>query len=115
MGIGIGHYNDGKPDYMFLEGDEYIKIGKWWIAFDAIKEHINDQGSWACDACDALPAEDKDATIRNIATFSINLVDGLNQVRAEREPNNEARLEDSPPVFPIQMATICPRDFFSKF
>jgi hypothetical protein len=115
VGIGIGHYNDGKPDYMFLEDDEYIKIGKLWIAFDAIKGHINDQGSWARDACAALPPEDKDATIRNIATFSINLVDGLNQVRAEREFNNEARLQDSPPVFPIQMANILSTDFFSKF
>ncbi|KAI2501307.1 hypothetical protein MHU86_13170 [Fragilaria crotonensis] len=113
VGIGIGHENDGNTDYMFLEDNAYIKIGEWWITFDAIKGHINDQGSWARDAFAALSAEDKDATIRNSATFSIDLVDGLNQVCAERDSNNEARAEGSPPVFPIQLATIRPRDFIS--
>ena len=70
VGIGICHANYGNTDHSFLEDDAYIKIGKWWIAFDAIKGHINDQGSRACDAFAALPAEDKDATICSIATFS---------------------------------------------
>ena len=75
--IGIGHDNDGNTDYIILEADNaYIKIGKWWIAFDAIKGHINDQCSRACDAFAASSAEDKDATICSIATFSIDLVDG---------------------------------------
>jgi hypothetical protein len=112
VGIGIGH-EVGNAEYMFLDDDAFIKVSEWWIAFDSIKGHIHDQGSWARDAFAALSAEDQDATLRDIAVFSVNLVDGLNQVRAERDSNNDAREEDSPPVFPLELAALRPRDFIS--
>ena len=109
-GIGIGH-ETANDNYMFLDADAFVKDGEWWITFESIKGHIHDQGSWARDTFDAFSAEDQDATLRDIAVFSINLVDGLSQVRAERD--SDARAEDSPPVFPHELAVIRPRDFIS--
>ena len=110
---GLAGHEVGNAEYMFLDDDAFIKVSEWWIAFDSIKGHIHDQGSWARDAFAALSAEDQDATLRDIAVFSVNLVDGLNQVRAERDSNNDAREEDSPPVFPLELAALRPRDFIS--
>ena len=114
MGIGIGQENDGNNDFMFMDENTFVKAGKWWIRFDSIRGHIADQGSWARDLFAAFSADDQDATLRNIAAFALNLVDGLNQVQVERDSNNGASAEDSPPVFPLELASMRPRDFIAR-
>ena len=113
MGIGIGQENDGNNDFMFMDENTFVKAGKWWIRFDSIRGHIADQGSWARDLFAAFSADDQDATLRNIAAFALNLVDGLNQVQVERDSNNGASAEDSPPVSPLELASMRLREFIA--
>ena len=94
VGIGIGHENDGNNDFMFMDENTFVKAGEWWISFDSIRgPHITDQGSWARDLFAEFSADDQDATLRNIAAFALNLVDGLNQIQADRDSNNGASAE----------------------
>lgn len=98
MEIGIGLEN-GNTDYVFLDDNSFVKVGKWWIAFDSMRGHIDFMGLWCF--CRAI-SKNEDATLPNLAHFPVNLVvAGLNQLRAERDSKNEARAADSPPVFPI--------------
>ena len=46
--------------------------------------------------------------------FVLNLVNGLQEVRAERDPKNKASMEDAPPVYPAQRCQLRPRDFNSS-
>ncbi len=63
--------------YNELDQNMYIKVDEWWMMITSIKRHIEDQGNWVHDTFSALFAEDQDATIHNIAVFSITLVNEL--------------------------------------
>jgi hypothetical protein len=43
MEIGIGLEN-GNTDYVFLDDNSFVKVGKWWIAFDSMRGHIDFMG-----------------------------------------------------------------------
>jgi hypothetical protein len=82
IGISICHDNMD-TSYSELDQKAYIKVYEWWMTIASIKGHIEDQGSWVRDAFNALFAEDQNATIHNIAIFSITLVNELCQVQAK--------------------------------
>ncbi len=88
IGISICH-DSIDTSYNELDQNAYIKVDEWWMTIASIKGHVEDKGSWARDAFNALFAKDQDAMIHNIAIFSITLVNELCQVQAKRDSNND--------------------------
>jgi len=94
-----------------LDQNAYIKVDEWWMTITSIKGHIEDHGSWACKAFNALSAKDQDVAIHNIAIFSNTLVNELRQVQVERDSNNETFMMEAPSIMLAQLVHLRLRDF----
>ena len=112
--IGIKHFNtDCSHDK--LQQNQYFMddTDEWWLKIEDIVHHIEDQGTWALDAYTALSVREQVGLVEDIGDFLLNLVKGLQEVRAERDSKNNASMVESPPVFPAQLCQVRPRDFNS--
>ena len=105
IGIGICH---ASSDVSFeqLQQNQYIKVGEWWVTINAVKIQIEDQGLWARDLFAALSNTDQESLVSDIAVFWLEMVNGLQDVRAERDARNESSMQDAPPVYPAQLCRI---------
>jgi hypothetical protein len=81
--IGIKHVSDDQS-YEILQLDQYIMddTDEWWINIEDIVHHIEDQGTWAREAFTALSVAEQEALGSDIGDFVLNLVNGLQEVRA---------------------------------
>jgi hypothetical protein len=88
--------------------------GRFWLKFSSISEVIADKGSWARNVLASLLSVDQKRAVSSIARFSIELVDGLAFVQAERDRKNERASEEAPPVMPAELVTIRTAKFISE-
>ncbi|CAK9879569.1 unnamed protein product [Sphagnum jensenii] len=110
--INISNCHDNMDtSYNELDQNAYIKVDEWWMMIASIKGHIEDQGSWACNAFNALSAKNQDVAIHNIAVFSITLVNEFRQVQVERDSNNETSMMEAPLIMLAQLVHLRLRDF----
>uniref|UniRef100_M4C6B8 Uncharacterized protein n=1 Tax=Hyaloperonospora arabidopsidis (strain Emoy2) TaxID=559515 RepID=M4C6B8_HYAAE len=79
---------------------EYVSIGSMRIDVASIESHIRDQWSAAGEYCNRLEANDQKSVIKEIAMYAIKLVEGLMNVKAERDENNLPLDHNPPPVMP---------------
>ncbi|CAK9224790.1 unnamed protein product [Sphagnum troendelagicum] len=84
------------------------------ILFDAIIDHIRDQGSFAIACYNDLDADNKNDIIRTVARYAISLVIGLMGVKAKHDGNNMRLESDAPPVLPAQLIAIRHGKFVSE-
>ena len=87
------HVSDDQS-YEILQLDQYIMddTDEWWINIEDIVQHIEDQGTWAREAFTALSVAEQEALGSDIGDFVLNLVNGLQEVRAERDPKKMRHL-----------------------
>lgn len=87
--------------YFILDGHS-----KWWVTIEDIRWHVEDCGSWTRIEFDKLSEDDIRRILVEFATFFIKLVEGISAVGVERDSDNIAASEDSPPVMPEQLAVL---------
>uniref|UniRef100_M4BZQ5 Uncharacterized protein n=1 Tax=Hyaloperonospora arabidopsidis (strain Emoy2) TaxID=559515 RepID=M4BZQ5_HYAAE len=90
---------------------EYVSIGSVRIDVASIESHIRDQWSAAGEYCDRLEANDQKSVIKEIAMYAIMLVEGLMNVKAERDENNLPLDHNAPLVMPQQLVRLRPSKF----
>jgi hypothetical protein len=112
--IGIKHVNTDRSHEKLQQNQYFMDdTDEWWLKIEDIVHHIEDQGTWAHDAYSALSVQEKVHLVEDIGDFLLNLVKGLQEVRAERDSKNKASMVESPPVFPAQLCQLRPRVFNS--
>uniref|UniRef100_M4BQY7 DUF4371 domain-containing protein n=1 Tax=Hyaloperonospora arabidopsidis (strain Emoy2) TaxID=559515 RepID=M4BQY7_HYAAE len=88
--------------------DGYLVNGSMRIAYADIVAHIEHQGSWPMQLLAALSDDEKLDVVREVTTYAMNLVLGLQSVRAEYDANNLPRAQDAPPVLPAHLVKLSP-------
>ncbi|CAI5727435.1 unnamed protein product [Hyaloperonospora brassicae] len=73
-----------------------------------IVAYIEDQGSWPTQLLAALSDDEKLDVAREVATYAMNLVLGLQIVRAARDANYLPRAQDAPPLISAQLVMLSP-------
>jgi hypothetical protein len=113
--IGIKQVNTDRSREKLQQNQYFMDdTDEWWLKIEDIVHHIEDQGTWALDAYTALSVREQVSLVADIGDFLLNLVKGLQEVRAERDSKNKASMVESPPVFPAQLCQLRPRDFNSS-
>ena len=77
----------------------------WWVSLADMRCHVEDCGSWTQAEFGLLSEDEIRLVLVEISTFCIQLVDGIADVKAERDSDNNAG-EDAPPVMPEQLAVL---------
>ncbi|KAI9911316.1 hypothetical protein PsorP6_009034 [Peronosclerospora sorghi] len=89
----------------------YVR-GQYWIQTQSVREHIYDQGSWARDLFNSISAEDQSHVLHEVGQYTLQIICGWSDVKAERDERNNAG-SISPPVLPAQLVKLRTGTFIS--
>jgi hypothetical protein len=88
------------------EEDGYMIVGSFRIARASLLLHIEDQGSAASEYLERINEDEKNAVLMEIARYVIEMISGIDAVKAERDNNNLPHVQDAPPVLPGQLVKL---------
>jgi hypothetical protein len=94
--------------------DAHYKKGAWCVAMSNIRSHVEDQGSWVSSILESLDEDEQDKVLHSVAKYAISLINGFSGVKAERDSNNLASMEETPPIFPHELVKLRPSVFIKK-
>ncbi len=78
----------------------YVNFKQWHINVNSIVAHIEDQGSFIWQCYKKLDVADQELIVKEIGMFVMELVTGLQDVKAERDNTNKPLNSYVPPVLP---------------
>jgi hypothetical protein len=67
---------------------DYVNFEQWRINVDSIVAHLEDQGSFPRQCYKELDAANQELVIKEIGMFAMELIAGLQDVKAERDNAN---------------------------
>ncbi|CAK9210487.1 unnamed protein product [Sphagnum jensenii] len=79
---------------------DYVNFEQWCINVDSIVAHIEDQGSFPWQCYKKLDIVDQKLVIKEIGMFAMELVVGLQDVKAKWDDVNRPLNSDASPVLP---------------
>ncbi len=84
----------------------HVVVGAYRVPRAAVLIHIEDQGSFVLQCFGRLSDDEKTGVVEQIVSYAIELVKGINAVKAERDGSNLPRLSNAPPVLPGQVVKL---------
>jgi hypothetical protein len=96
-----------------IQDADYYIDGDWGVARKNIVEFIYDQGSFSKQCFIDLNPDDQSDVVQQIARYAVNVIVGLDRVKAERDSDNIASEHEAPPVLPVELVKMAPRVFNS--
>ncbi|CAI5735827.1 unnamed protein product [Hyaloperonospora brassicae] len=106
--------DDGEADTLD-PNDRHVSTSKKFAAgLVEVKSFIDDQGSFVPEILATMDDGEVRDVVENVATLFINTINGIDEIVAERDPNNRGvNSEDSklPPVAPYDLVLIRNSEF----
>jgi hypothetical protein len=93
-----------------IDRNSNVICGPYAVSLSNARDFIENQGSFVMGAMAALPMEDDFMMVRSVASLLCGLVNGISNVVAHRDRNNDASDEIIPATLPqsLPAAHICP-------
>jgi hypothetical protein len=107
--FGIVHANDADND-----DDEFETFEQWRIERAELILYVKDQGSFPKSCYEHLDALAQKEAMNQLAQYTMFIVTGLGNIRAERNENNEPLEQDAPPVMPNQIVKLHHGNFIEQ-
>ena len=99
------------PEYNEMDTADYVKHGHRWLMTYSVEQHVHDQGSWVRNLMEELDHDTRIHVLKEISLFALKLVNGILQVQAERNSDNNTTLELAPPVMPSELVLMRSKRF----
>ncbi|CAK9222886.1 unnamed protein product [Sphagnum troendelagicum] len=96
------------------DGDEFETFEQWHIERAKLILYVKDQGSFPKSCYERLDAPAQKEVISQLAQYTMFIVTGLGNIRAERDKNNEPLEQDAPPVMPNQIVKLRHGNFIEQ-
>lgn len=84
-----------------------------WVRYSDVELLLQDCGSWVTNELAKLTSRKRKEVITVVATFFVDLVLRLSDVTAERDSENRPKVEEHPPVYPFELASMRTAAFIS--
>ena len=84
-------------------------MNRWALRSDDVLDFLKDAGTFVTDLFDTLQVSGKMLVIRSVAECILTMVQGINNVVAERDANNNIA-DELPPVMPHELVKLRGRD-----
>ncbi len=91
--------------------DNIISLESLQISYGDVVVLIEDQGSFAMECFNHLDTVGKEEVVKQVALYVMRVLLGLNNVKAERDNNNDPLYDEAPPVMPGQLVSMRPGAF----
>jgi hypothetical protein len=91
--------------------DNNICLESLQIFYGDVVALIEDQGSFAMECFNHLDTVGKEEVVKQVALYVMRVLLGLNNVKAERDINNDPLYDEAPPVMPTQLVSMRPGAF----
>jgi hypothetical protein len=91
--------------------DNSISLESLQISYGEVVAFIEDQGSFAMECFNRLDTVGKEEVVKQVALYVMHVLLGLNNVKAERDSNNDPLYDEAPPVMPAQLVSMRPGAF----
>jgi hypothetical protein len=91
--------------------DNNISLVSLQISYDDVVALIEDQGSFAMECFNRLDTVGKEEVVKHVTLYMMRVLLGLNNVKAERDSNNDPLYDEALPVMPTQLVSMRPRAF----
>jgi len=101
--FGIVHADD--------DDDEFETFEQWHIERAELVLYVKDQGLFPKLCYERLDAPAQKEVMSQLAQYAMFIVTGLDNIRSERDENNELFEQDAPPVMPNQIVKLRHDDF----
>jgi hypothetical protein len=91
--------------------DNNISLESLQISYGDVVALIEDQGSFAMECFNCLDTVGKEEVVKQVALYVMRVLLGLNNVKAERDSNNDLLYDEAPLVMPAQLVSMRPGTF----
>jgi hypothetical protein len=91
--------------------DNNISLESLQISYDDVVALIEDQGSFAMECFNRMDTVGKEEVVKQAALYVMRVLLGLNNVKVERDSNNNPLYNEIPPVMLAQLVSMCPGAF----
>jgi hypothetical protein len=88
--------------------DNSIFLESLQISYGDVVALIEDQGLFAMECFNRLDTVGKEEVVKQVALYVMRVLLGLNNVKAERDNNNDSLYDEAPPVMPTQFVSMRP-------